>query len=281
MSKIRDAVLGFVVGDAFGVPYEFLKRGTFRVNENMIGYGSHHQPAGTWSDDSSMMLATLFSIVYKQDTMLNFLDWYKHGEFTPYGQVFDIGGRTAMALNYFEKNLEAMPDIEEIALGNGSLMRILPLAFINCCENSIDVVSSYTHPARICREACKIYVRIIRGLISGFSLNDMMFESDFTDEFERLSYISTLNKDDIKSTGYVVDTLEAAIWSILNSNSYKDAIILATSLGDDTDTVAALTGAMAGIIYGAESIPEQWLFNIARLEDIENLIEKSQDELSF
>ena len=81
MSKIRDAVLGFVVGDAFGVPYEFLKRGTFRVNENMIGYGSHHQPAGTWSDDSSMILATLFSMVYKQDTMLNFLDWYKHGEF--------------------------------------------------------------------------------------------------------------------------------------------------------------------------------------------------------
>ncbi len=283
MSKLRDAVLGFVVGDAFGVPYEFQERGEFRVSENMIGFGSHHQPVGTWSDDSSMMLATLFSIVYKQDVVLNFLDWYKHGEFTPYGKVFDMGCRTAMALKYYEKNHEFMPDTEETALGNGSLMRILPFAFVNWGENSIDTASSITHPARICREACQIYIRIIKALLYGCNIKDALFEvkEKFTDEFDRLNYIETLSMDDIESTGYVVDTLEAAIWSVIKTSSYKDAIMLATYLGDDTDTIAALTGAMAGIIYGTESIPEQWLFNIARLDDIEKLIEKSQDELIF
>lgn len=283
MSKLRDAILGFIVGDAFGVPYEFKKRGTFEVNKNMIGYGTHNQPPGTWSDDSSMMLATLYSIIYKEDIMTNFLKWYNKGKFTPYGQVFDIGGRTDSALNYFYEYGNIMPDDGEIALGNGSLMRILPLAFYDHSHADIDMCSALTHPARICKQACRIYINIIKNLLDNYTMEDALFEIKkmFTNEFDRLNYIHTLSIEDIKSTGYVVDTLEAAIWSMINTNSYKDAIMLATSLGDDTDTIAALTGAMAGIYYGAKSIPEQWLFNIARLDDIENLIQKSQDEVIF
>lgn len=276
--RLRDSILGFIVGDAFGVPYEFLPRGTCN-SFVMKGYGSHHQSAGTWSDDSSMVLAGLDAIASNEKAIDKYLDWFEKGAYTPHGTIFDIGCRTSSALKYYKNCGEIMPDEDESSLGNGSLMRILPFAFFDEFSlDAIDEISSYTHPATICKKACRIYVEIIRGLLEGNSIEEVLWQlelnGEFTDEFERLAHIEDLTINDIKSTGYVVDSLEAAIWSIINSHSFESAIFTATKLGNDTDTIAALTGGIAGIIYGENSIPGPWYYQIAKLDYIENLIKK-------
>lgn len=267
MNKIYDAVMGFVVGDALGVPYEFKKRNTFKC-KGMSGFGTHHQPAGTWSDDSSMMLATLSSIYYSgiirpESIMDNFCKWYYTAEFTARGSVFDFGNTTAQAIINYEKNKDwkTCGGTSEFSNGNGSLMRILPLAFIDSTAEDINNISLLTHNTEICKFACRVYIEIIRDLLN----NDLNSMEDF------LIPIKKMKKSQIKSDGYVINTLIAALWAFLNSHDYRSCVLKAVNLGNDTDTVAAIAGAMAGIRYGANDIPKPWLKKIARRDWIKNL----------
>ena len=282
---MRDAIYGFIVGDALGVPVEFSDRDKLRKNPvtDMTGYGTWNQPKGTWSDDSGMVLATCESIKRKgkidlRDMMTNFGKWYYEGAFMQNGECFDIGNTTHNALlNYFQGGLS----VYECGCrnfkdnGNGSLMRILPLAFINCSEEEIMRVSALTHGHIISKLACVIYVRLAQFLIKGDELwraLDKSFVDGNATYFEKLANYEELCENDILSTGFVVDALEAAVWCVATTNNYRDCVLKAVNLGGDTDTIAALAGGLAGIIYGYNSIPREWIDAIYNKEIIEDCL---------
>ena len=289
MSKIYNGLLGLVVGDAMGVPVEFNPRDSFKVTD-MTGYGTYDLPAGSWSDDSSMMLATVESIarlgkIDTDDIMKNFVRWVNDGEFTPYGEMFDIGRATRNAIQRYVAGIpaEQCGGTAEWDNGNGSLMRILPLAFTDCDYETVNAVSSLTHAHEISKAACRVYVYVARQLLQGKTLEEIYNCFGMKQSiFERLPILKDLTRDEIKSTGYVVDTLEAALWCNLNSSSYRECILLAVNLGDDTDTVAAVAGGLAGIIYGVggeRGIPEEWINQLARKEWIADLCGKFEKRL--
>ena len=289
MSKIYNGLLGLVVGDAMGVPVEFNPRDSFKVTD-MTGYGTYDLPAGSWSDDSSMMLATVESIarlgkIDTDDIMKNFVRWVNDGEFTPYGEMFDIGRATRNAIQRYVAGIpaEQCGGTAEWDNGNGSLMRILPLAFTDCDYETVNAVSSLTPAHEISKAACRVYVYVARQLLQGKTLEEIYKCFGMKQSmFDRLPLLKDLTHDEIKSTGYVVDTLEAALWCNLNSSSYRECILLAVNLGEDTDTVAAVAGGLAGIIYGVggeQGIPEEWIKQIARKEWIEELCGKFEKRL--
>lgn len=284
MGKIYDAVMGLIVGDALGVPVEFKIRDTFHVDD-MIGYGTYNQPPGTWSDDSSLTLATMESIIRKgkidpADIMLNFSRWLNNAEFTPYGEVFDVGGTTEAAIRRFQNGIEPL----KCGLnhykhnGNGSLMRILPLALFPSSMNDINEISSLTHAHEISKRACRRYVGTAEQLLKGRTVSECIsYSGIWVKEFDRIPKIYKLNRDEIKSTGYVVDTLEAALWCVYHTRSYRDCVLTAVNLGGDTDTIAAVAGGLAGIIYGCggeSGIPDEWIAQIARKDWISDLCER-------
>lgn len=259
-NKLKAAIYGFAIGDALGVPVEFKQRGTFNVTD-MQGYGTHNQPAGTWSDDTSMTIATCDSIrqcggVDIDDMYDKFCKWLFRAEYTVDNKVFDAGGTTIAALqsgaglNDFYSN------------GNGSLMRILPLAFIDVNAQIISRVSAITHANSVSMDICCEFVAIAKQLIDGHDINDI----------PRITSKSMLDESEIKSTGFVVDTFDAALWCIATTDNYKDAVLKAVNLGNDTDTVAAVAGGLAGIIYGLEGIPSEWIDKLRGKEVIDKCL---------
>ncbi len=302
--KYIDGLMGFVVGDAMGVPLEFKSRTELlkKPVTKMTGYGTHNQPEGTWSDDTSMMIATIDSINAKNgidlyDIALKFAAFKNHAQYTPNREVFDIGGTCARAIDKFEENHDepttcGMNDIN--SNGNGSLMRILPIAYYANAKKLKDFevldlvrkISSITHAHDISIMGCYIYTRLAMFLLNGkdkYSAYSMtkcvdytMFSEEAQSAYNRFlkEDISKLTIKDIKSSGYVVDTLEAAIWVLLKSENYKEAIIGAINLGEDTDTIGAITGGLAGIIFGYDFIPEEWKEKIARKEYLLDIFEE-------
>ena len=283
--KIYSGIMGLVVGDALGVPYEFRQRDTFKA-EGMTGYGTHNQPPGTWSDDSSMTLATLESIarlgeIDPKDIMQNFACWLEYGDFTQYGEVFDIGLTTHSAILRY---LSTIPphkcgSTDEHSNGNGALMRILPLAFVCCPHDITAAVSGLTHNHQISKHACQYYIAIARALLNGLSkgrIFEIVRKIGLPQPFDRLGRLDKLSRDEIRSSGYVVDTMEAALWCLLKTDSYRDCVLTAVNLGDDTDTVAAVAGGLAGILYGVggeKGIPEEWIEQVAKHDEIKELCE--------
>lgn len=270
MSKLYDAILGLAIGDALGVPYEFKQRGSF-ICSDMVGYGTHNQPEGTWSDDTSMTIATLDSlksnngIIVTEDICRRFNYWLLYGDYTVNGEVFDAGITTCTALK------KGRPAVGEWDNGNGSLMRILPLAFVDCTDDEIRAVSAITHGHWISEEACVIYVHVAKRLLAGEPIASIIPTLEYKKPFDRLKYINTLDISQIKSSGYVVDTLEAALWVVSHEGdwekSFRNDILTAVNLGKDTDTVAAVAGGMAGIIYGLEDVLD-WVEKLRNKEEI-------------
>lgn len=255
--KLKAAIYGLAIGDALGVPVEFRQRGTFYISD-MVGFGTHNQPSGTWSDDTSMTIATCDSIrscegINIKDMYDKFKGWINKGEYTVDGKVFDFGITTCNAIR------QGYGEESEMSNGNGSLMRILPLAFTDASINQIKEVSAITHAHEISKIGCDYYVEIARKLLEGYKLKKILEDLDLVSPYERLSYIHTLDEDDIQSTGYVVYTLEAALWALSTTDNFKDAVLKAVNLGCDTDTVGAVTGGLAGIMYGLDGIPKEWI----------------------
>ncbi len=309
MSKIKVGVIGHAIGDAMGVPVEFCIREKLLAHPvtKMIGYGSHDVPAGTWSDDTSMEIATMDSMINQggkincEDIMMNFYYWLKEAKYTPYGEVFDAGRTCIKSIINFSKGYDILEcgQKDEYSNGNGSLMRILPIAYY-CYYNDLkDVetfeivknVSSLTHAHEISILGCYIYVNYVINLLKGKdkvesynlikSIDYSMFIEESLEAYKRIlkGNIKEYSLDKIKSTGYVVDTLEAAFWVLFNANNFKETIIGAINLGNDTDTIAAIAGSMAGIIYGYDSFPQEWLEKLAKRDYIEDLCEKLEKVL--
>lgn len=309
---IRGSLFGFFIGDALGVPVEFSYRNMLEKKNvtDMMEYGSHNQPKGTWSDDSSMVLATIDGLInskiptidYKK-IMMNFIKWQQNGEYTPHNEVFDIGRTTNLSLRKYQENMKnnnfddylcGFDSIE--SNGNGSLMRILPIAFylyfigINYTDNEfwniIKQISSMTHAHIYSIIGCFIYSAFITELLKTndkniaynnlrVKLKDLANSNENLKEikniYSRIIYddISKLSSKEIKSSGYVVDTLEATMWAILTSNTFEESVLKAINLGDDTDTIGALTGGLAGIIY---------VNDFFRIQDINDLFDNNTEE---
>lgn len=301
MSKQLDILLGIAIGDALGVPFEFKDRRVLKENPcaDMVGFGTYNLPPGTFSDDSSLTfcLAEALTKGFDLDIIANnFVRWCYENYWTPRGSVFDIGISTKESINRLVKGMR--PDLAggmaPDSNGNGSLMRISPLIFYLKDKPRAEryeitkLVSSITHGHIRSVIACFYYLEFGLNLLAGKSkfetylllqkniskhLHYLSINPDEVILFDRLlgQDISQLPEKNISSTGYVLDTLEASIWCLMTTDNYKDAVLKAVNLGNDTDTTAAVTGGLAGILYGAQSIPSHWLDQLARKEDIFDL----------
>jgi ADP-ribosylglycohydrolase len=306
-----NGIMGVVVGDALGCPVQFESREEVARHPvtSMRGYGTFNLPEGSWTDDSSLTIALLESIrrvgkIDLDDIMGNFMKWLYDGEFTPYGESYDIGRGTMQAINRYKKNRKAKKcgGDEEWNNGNGSLMRIMPAClYCSVMESSgmysdrdaIDVIHSVgglTHAHIRSNIACGLYFfmakyilfregslqeRMQEGLTQGFAFYESYLADKenlhYYDRLKDLETFKSLTAEKIKSTGYVVDALEAAVWSLLTTGSFNQALLKAVNLGDDTDTVGAIVGGLAGLYYGYDSIPEEWLSAIKHREWIEDM----------
>lgn len=321
--RVRAMVLGHCVGDALGVPYEFKSRQALKANPatDMVGFMSHDVPPGTWSDDSSLSFCLMEALINdhtQAELMQLFRQWLHDGYWTPHGVVFDVGIRTSEAISMYQEGRITSRSRSTISfvtdysitltnrpLGNGSIMRIHPLAPFLLTQydkyariESISENNALTHQDPLTATASVILVETIRNL-----LHDQPFETAArtaveTSKMVLLSFIDYRDPDirtlladcidilkggkteaDIRSSGYVSDTLTAVFWCLKNSTSYREAVLKAVNLGEDTDTIAAITGAIAGIIYGLDSIPLEWINQLARLDDIHNLIDRYNEKL--
>lgn len=301
LQTIKGIIFGHAVADALGVPVEFKSREYLRKNPvtDMMGYGTYHQPKGSWSDDTSMTLCTLESITKNSDInltdiMKNFAKWCCNGYMTPSGDRFDIGNATYSAIyNFIDGKSFPYGNNSEYSNGNGSLMRIIPVTLFHTFKkqspvkyrNDIHNVSMLTHPHIRSVLACGIYDFVLYELIKNPNKESIKIGLDNAySHYKCIEEIKTytrllkydfdkLPENEIKSTGYVVDSLEAAIWCALNTNSYEECVLKAVNLGDDTDTVGAIAGGLAGALYGYDAIPKKWLNTLIKKEMIDKLCE--------
>ena len=304
IQKIKAVVIGHAVGDALGLPVEFCSREELREEPvtDMQGYGTYPVPAGAWSDDTSMSLAALEVLCRKNwrwdYIMNNFVGWLRDGRNTPTGEAFDVGRTCLRAIENYAYNRKPAPECGltgERSNGNGSLMRIHPFvlyAYANQIpyDKWLELVrnaSMLTHAHDVSCVGCMIYAFVLFHLlgdhcrdsvnlglrraechlrdVSGIERYSRIFKSDF----------SELTESEIKSTGYVVDTLEAALWCVLTTWNYRDCVLKAVNLGDDTDTVAAIAGGLAGAIYGYDGIPKEWRDTLIKRDYIEEMCERA------
>ena len=308
--KVENGIIGFVVGDTMGVPVEFNSRGKLLLNPvtEMLEYGTHNMPKGCWSDDTSMTLATMDSIIKCKEINTNdmadkFIKWYRNGEYTATGIMFDIGTTTQQALVKYQRGIDIASKCggeREYDNGNGSLMRMLPIAYYCYLKGLEDTeilkivkeVSSITHRHPISILGCYIYVRLAiellkgKGLLQAYQeikkLDYSYFTEDTIYKYERIlnNDIGLYNINEISSNGYIVSTLEAVIWTLINSKSFNETIIKAINLGEDTDTVGACVGGLAGIYYGVENINQKWKDEILRYEYIINMCKEFEKVLN-
>ena len=303
----KAGVFGVVIGDALGCPCQFEDRKTVARHPitGMRGYGTFHLPAGSWTDDSSLTLALLDSICKTgaldlKHIMNNFVDWLDNGAFTPYGYSFDIGNGTINAITAYKhkgkpRQCGGRSDRDN---GNGSLMRIMP-ACLYCYQKGlkdedaikeIHAVGSLTHAHIRSNIACGLYYFMIKAVLEKEGkLNDRLqeglnhgfafYESTLADH-ENLKYYDRLRdlgkfiqtpEEEIRSSGYVVETLESVVWSLITTDSFEHALLTAVNLGEDSDTVGAITGGLAALFYGFQSIPAKWMDEIKKKEWIDDL----------
>lgn len=300
---LKNMLLGLATADALGVPVEFESRRTLQAEPvtGMRSFGSWNQPAGTWSDDTSMTVAAMESIsrlgrIDYEDIMKNFLNWYLHDSFTATGERFDIGNTTRAALvRYSRKILPATKcgATDENSNGNGSLMRILPATMYlfatrgKIAADELKIIhefSALTHGHIISQISCGIYSLIAAQILNGKNFSEAFAHgmddaknfygtNETFDNFARLcdENFAALPAEKISSSGYVLHTLEAALWCLFNTDDYKSLALKAVNLGGDTDTVGAVAGGLAGILYGVESIPNDWLETLKRRDYLEKI----------
>ncbi|QNH63848.1 ADP-ribosylglycohydrolase family protein [Hymenobacter sediminicola] len=302
--QVRAALLGLATGDALGVPVEFQSRAARHTDPvvSMRAYGTHHQPAGTWSDDASLTFCLAEAIAdgfTVRKLAENCCHWYYKNLWTPHGSVFDIGITTREAIQRLkaDDDLTLAGGTDEFSNGNGALMRILPLAFYKTdlpLESRFQLiwdVSAVTHGHIRSAIACWLYLEMARHLRAGLTptvayaelcreapaqLSRLHVPAKEIDQFERIlsGQLPQVAVSAISSGGYVVHTLEAALWCLLHYSSYAETVLAAVNLGDDTDTTGAVVGGLAGLQYGEAAIPAEWLAALARRADIEDLCQR-------
>lgn len=301
--RVVGGLIGLAVGDALGVPVEFESRDQ-RVQDPVTGMrsgGPHAQPAGTWSDDTSLTFCSVEVLLdeYSAERLGRaFTEWLQDGRWTARGEVFDIGSTTRAAIMRLIEGYSAHESGSPLECdnGNGSLMRILPIALANCrwsiplMLERVHEASRITHAHPRSLFACGLYGLIVRNLLfhraPGAAYRYAMDtartyykQGPWRDEqrvFRSLlrGTLGEATPDRIHGSGYVVSTLEAAVWSLVTTRNYRDCVLRAVNLGEDTDTVAAVAGGMAGVAYGIDGIPGEWIDQLARRDQLLDMAQR-------
>jgi len=285
LNRAEGCLLGLAIGDAVGTTVEFSPRGSFEPVTDLVGGGPFHLAAGQWTDDTSMALCLAASLAELQtfdanDQMLRYVRWYREGYYSSTGRCFDIGTTTQNALVDFEKSGDPFSGSSDLhSAGNGCLMRLapVPIFYADDIEKAMDFSaesSKVTHNTAECIDASRLFGGMLVKALNGSSKESILLNNDLEkisstsiQEIGKGSYLSKTDLE-IKGSGYVVKSLEAALWCFHQSNSYKEAVLLATNLGDDADTTAAICGQIAGAYYGREGIPEFWQEKVYMRDEI-------------
>ena len=298
IENYRGCLVGLAVGDAVGTTLEFKRPGTFTPINDLVGGGPFRLQPGQWTDDTSMALCLAESLIEKKGfdpvhQLQTYLRWEKTGHLSSNGECFDIGNTVQQALWKFEDTGKPFcGSIDPLSAGNGSIMRLAPVPLfyakipLEAIEKSKDS-SRTTHGATTCLDACRYLGSLIVGAVNGVSKEELLSERyslisgyweqhPLIDEIDEIAAGSFKRREppEIKGTGYVVKSLEAALWAFYRSNSFKEGCLLAVNLGDDADTTGAVYGQLAGAFYGENGIPEAWRERLAHRDLIASFAEQ-------
>jgi len=274
--RFAGTLLGLAAGDAVGTAVEFRPRRSFEPVTDMVGGGPFRLQAGQWTDDTSMALCLAESLRERAgfdpvDQMDRYVSWFRNGYLSSTGVCFDIGNTTRRALQRYERTGEPLsgPTAPRSA-GNGSIMRLAPVVLCyypdrNRALHFAAESSRTTHGAPEAVNACHLLAGILHSLLAGSSRDEAIRSVEPGDwlgsrlsEVARAGYASK-DESEIRGSGYVVESLEAALWCFLNAGDFEEAILSAANLGDDADTTAAVCGQLAGAYWGEPGIPRRWL----------------------
>lgn len=296
-NRSRGALLGLAVGDAVGAAVEFKSRGTFHEITDMIGGGPHNLIAGEWTDDTSMALCLAESLLTRagfdaRDQMERYVRWWREGYLSCKGNCFDIGNTVVGALRRFRAAGNPFAGTTDpSSAGNGSLMRLAPVPIVyrrnlTHCVSFSALSSETTHGAHASRDACKLFGAMLTRAIAGVEKEEVLLHtgdlpelSDLCAEIREVAdgSFARKNADQIVGSGYVVRSLEAALWAVYHASNFRDAVLAATNLGDDADTTAAIAGQLAGALWGEDDIPQEWLERLVWRDKIEELANRLFD----
>jgi ADP-ribosylglycohydrolase len=288
--RFRGALVGLAVGDAIGTTVEFKMRGTFSPVTDMVGGGPHGLPAGAWTDDTSMALCLAESLVERRgfdpvDQLERYARWYYEGYLSSTGEYVDIGNATRAALIRFERTGDPFPgDANPDAAGNGPLMKLAPVAMAYARHPFVAVQRAAdsartTHGAPAAADACRYFAGLLVGAFNGVGADALLAPSGF----DPLGNVASLHPEvatvaagsfresgppRIRGGGYIVDSLEAALWALHSTHTFEEGVLAAANLGEDADTTAAVFGQLAGALYGIDAIPERWRAKLLMYEQI-------------
>lgn len=299
IERFRGCLSGLAAGDALGTTLEFQPPGSFRPQEEMVGGGPFNLEAGQWTDDTAMALCLAESLIEYQgfnpaDQMKRYLHWYRHGHLSSTGACFDIGNTVRNALERFEITGEPFSgSTDPYTAGNGSLMRLAPVPMF-FSHRPVDAISycgessRTTHGARTAVDACRYFGGLLVGAFMGAGKQDMLSdrfsiyggcwqEFPLVEEIDMIAQGSFRRKmpPEIRGSGYVVHSLEAALWAFYHSESFEQGCLMAVNLGEDADTTGAVFGQLGGAYYGEQNIPVRWRNKLA----LKELIREFADQL--
>jgi len=273
------AFIGLAVGDALGATIEFKPRDSYAPVTDMIGGGPFRLKPGEWTDDTSMALCLADSLIANggnidaADLADRFVRWWKHGENSVTGAFFDIGNATRSALESYRETGRPVGSEDAYSAGNGGIMRLAPvvLAAQGDAARAVTLAreqSWVTHAALECLDGAEAVAWILAAGVAGNGSDSLNAASDADLGARKVKSLASGSwrgkvRDEIRSTGYVVDTLEAALWAVGTSSSFEEAVLKAVNLGDDADTVGAVAGQIAGAIWGYSNIPDRWRRRLA------------------
>jgi ADP-ribosyl-[dinitrogen reductase] hydrolase len=273
------AFIGLAVGDALGTTIEFSQRDAYSPVVDMVGGGPFHLKAGEWTDDTSMALCLAESLVANRgaldpkDLALRFVRWWNEGENSVNGRCFDIGVTTRSALTSFLRTGRPAGSDDARSAGNGGIMRLAPAAIV-ANEDAAKAAtlaraqSKVTHAAPECLDSAEVLARILVAAIAGGGREALRAGIEARLASPKVKAVAEgawrgKGRSEIRSSGYVVDTLEAALWAVAGSQHFEEAVLKAVNLGDDADTVGAVAGQIAGAVWGCSAIPGKWKLRLA------------------
>jgi ADP-ribosylglycohydrolase len=298
IARYRGALLGLATGDAVGTTLEFTQPGSFTPIHDMVGGGPFHLEPGQWTDDTSMALCLAESLIECRgfdpvDQLRRYVRWWHEGHLSSNGRCFDIGGTVSQALSTFERT--GRPDsgaTHDRAAGNGSIMRLAPVPLFFATEPAEAVrqageSSKTTHGVRAAVDACRYLGALLVGAVQGATKEELLSAryspvpglwdaAPLTHAIDAIAAGSfrAHNPPEIRGDGYVVHSLEAALWAFYHGDTFREGCLLAANLGEDADTTAAVYGQLAGAFYGEEAIPAAWRARLAHRDLIEKYAEQ-------
>jgi len=292
--RFRGCLAGLAVGDALGTTLEFRPPGSFNPLDDLVGGGPFNLAPGQWTDDTSMALCLADSLITctgmnLTDQMQRYVRWFREGYLSSTGVCFDIGNTVRDALINFERTGNPLSgSTDPYSAGNGSIMRLAPVPMLYACNrtnaiNNSGLSSKTTHGTRAAVDACRYFGALISGALIGIDKEVLLSEAYFVAEEPLVKEINQIARGsfkqkeppEIKGTGYVVHSLEAALWAFSNSDSFESGCLKAVNLGDDADTTGAVYGQLAGAYYGEDRIPDHWLRKLA----LKDLIDSFADQI--